>query len=118
MQLNEIQFSDATPIDGYGHGFFRVGGRVVEGAVICTQNAVRSWGGYDDPQPLIDLAGEVDVVFVGTGTDIAHIPSALRQTLEAAGVGVESMNSPSACRTYNITLSEGRRVAAALLPVE
>jgi uncharacterized protein len=57
-------------------------------------------------------------VFVGTGKDISHIPSTLRQTLEAAGVGVESMNSPSACRTYNITLSEGRRVAAALLPVE
>ncbi|HAL76885.1 MAG TPA: hypothetical protein DCM70_09750, partial [Rhodobacteraceae bacterium] len=37
--------------------------------------------------------------------------------LEEAGIGIEVMSSPSACRTYNILLSEGRRIAAALLPV-
>jgi uncharacterized protein len=57
------------------------------------------------------------VVFIGTGAEIAHIPNRLRAELEAAGLGVESMNSPAACRTYNVLLSEGRRVAAAVLPV-
>jgi len=38
--------------------------------------------------------------------------------LEEIGIGVEVMSSPSACRTYNILLSEGRRIAAALLPVD
>jgi uncharacterized protein len=33
------------------------------------------------------------------------------------GLGVEVMSSPAACRTYNVLLSEGRRVALALLPV-
>ena len=33
------------------------------------------------------------------------------------GIGVEGMNSPAACRTYNVLLSEGRRVAVVLLPV-
>jgi uncharacterized protein len=33
------------------------------------------------------------------------------------GVGVEVMNSPSACRAYNVLLAEGRRVALALIPV-
>nr|MCU0854979.1 Mth938-like domain-containing protein [Paracoccaceae bacterium] len=33
------------------------------------------------------------------------------------GMGVEAMASPAACRTYNVLLSEGRRVALALLPV-
>jgi len=37
--------------------------------------------------------------------------------LEQAGIGVESMASPAACRTYNVLLSEGRRVAVALIPV-
>jgi len=37
--------------------------------------------------------------------------------LEAAGLGVETMASPAACRTYNVLLSEGRRIALALLPV-
>ena len=42
---------------------------------------------------------------------------ALRASLEGAGLGVEVMNSPAACRTYNVLLSEGRRVALAVLPV-
>jgi len=37
--------------------------------------------------------------------------------IEEAGIGVEVMNSPAACRTYNVLLGEGRRIAAALLPV-
>jgi uncharacterized protein len=57
------------------------------------------------------------VLFVGTGAEIAHIPPELRVALEDVGIGVEIMSSPAACRTYNVLLSEGRRVAAALLPV-
>ena len=33
MQLSEIQYDHATPIDGYGPGFYRIGGQVIEGAV-------------------------------------------------------------------------------------
>jgi uncharacterized protein len=117
MRLNEIIFSEATPIDGYGPGFFRVGGQVMQGAVLVTQAGARGWDGLDDTQALLDLAGEIDVLFVGTGAEIAHIPTPLRHALEEAGIGVETMSSPAACRTYNVLLSEGRRVAAALLPV-
>jgi len=117
MQLHEIRFDAATPIDGYGPGFFRIGGQVIEGAVLVTAGGARSWGGFDDSPTLLALAGSVDVLFLGTGAETGHIPAALRQTLEAAGLGVEAMNSPAACRTYNVLLAEGRRVAAALLPV-
>ena len=34
MRLNEVVYSDAVPIDGYGAGFFRVGGEVKEGAIL------------------------------------------------------------------------------------
>lgn len=117
MQLNEVTFAEATPIDGYGPGFFRVGGAVIKGAALVTETGARGWGGLEDTQPLMDLVGDVDVLFVGTGAEIAHIPANLRAALEAAGLGVETMNSPAACRTYNVLLSEGRRVAAAVLPV-
>ncbi|NDW60437.1 hypothetical protein G0P98_28825, partial [Yangia sp. PrR004] len=73
--------------------------------------------GYTDQASLLALAGDVDVLFIGTGAEIAHIPSELRQVLEEAGLGVEVMNSPAACRTYNVLLSEGRRIALAALPV-
>ena len=117
MQLTEITFSQATPIDGYGPGFFRVGGQVLQGAVCVTETGAKGWGGYKDAATLLALAGEVDVIFVGTGAEVAHMPAGLRAELEQAGIGVETMNSPAACRTYNVLLSEGRRVAAALLPV-
>ena len=42
-------------------------------------------------------------------------PRALRAALEEAGIGVEAMSTPSACRTYNVLLTEARRVAAALV---
>lgn len=117
MQFNEVSFSGATPIDGYGPGFFRIGGQVVEGPVCITASGRRGWGGYDDDAPLLALAGEIDVLFIGTGAETAHIPPPLRARLEAGGLGVEAMNSPAACRSYNVVLAEGRRVAAALLPV-
>ncbi len=117
IRLTEITFSSARPIDGYGPNFFRVGGQVIEGAVIVTAGGVRSWGGLSDAAALLALADEVDVILVGTGRQIAHLPKDLRLALEAAGIGAEPMDSPAAARTYNVLLAEGRRVAAALLPV-
>ncbi|MGR3504210.1 Mth938-like domain-containing protein [Pseudaestuariivita sp.] len=117
MRLNEIDYSDAPPIDGYGPGFFRIGGEVHEGPQIVAPTGVAAWGGYDDIEAILALAGKIDVLFVGTGADIAHLPPAFRKAVEDAGIGAEPMNAPSACRTYNILLSEGRRVACALFPV-
>ncbi len=117
MRLNEVSFSDAEPVDGYGAGFFRIGGTLRQGAVLTSGFGTSSWGGYDDADSLLALAGDIDVLFIGTGAEIAHIPSDLRTRLEQAGLGVEIMNSPAACRTYNVLLSEGRRIALAALPV-
>jgi uncharacterized protein len=41
----------------------------------------------------------------------------LRRALRTAGVVADVMDSGAACRTYNVLLAEGRRVAAALLPL-
>ncbi|WP_299674403.1 Mth938-like domain-containing protein [uncultured Roseobacter sp.] len=117
MRLNEITFTDAKPVEGYGPGFFRVGGEVVHGPLIIGPAGVQSWQGYDDADALLTLKDQVDVLFVGTGSNIAHLPSDLRVALEDAGLGVEVMASPAACRTYNVLLSEGRRIALALIPV-
>lgn len=117
MRLNEITFDEATPIEGYGPGFFRIAGQVVQGPVLVTASGAQGWGGFDDTETLQALAGDIDVIFVGTGADTMHAPAAFRDALEESGLGVEAMNSPAACRTYNILLSEGRRVAVALLPV-
>ncbi|MCL6285038.1 Mth938-like domain-containing protein [Ruegeria sp. 2012CJ41-6] len=117
MRLNEIAFTDAQPVDGYGPGFFRIAGQVLYGPILTGASGTAVWGGYDDAAPLLALAGQVDVLFIGTGGEMAHLPDELRGALEKAGIGVENMSSPAACRTYNVLLSEGRRVALAALPV-
>jgi uncharacterized protein len=117
MRLTEISYDSAQPVEGYGPGFFRIGGQVLRGACLITPWDAGPWGGLDDVAAPLALAGKIDVLFLGTGKEIAHAPAEFRAALEAAGIGVEVMNSPAACRTYNVLLSEGRRIALAVLPV-
>ena len=117
MRLTEIDFNDTLPINGYGPGFFRVGGKVHQGGVLILPGGIASWDGYADLAAVLEQADAIDVLLVGTGAEIAHIPEQMRETVEAAGVGIEVMASPPACRTFNVLLSEGRRIGAALLPV-
>ncbi|MGP3698672.1 Mth938-like domain-containing protein [Rhodobacter sp. NSM] len=117
MRLTEITYDSAQPVEGYGPGYFRIGGQVLEGACLISPWSAGPWGGLGDTEAPLALAGRIDVLFVGTGGDVAHVPPDFRAALEEAGIGVEVMASPAACRTYNVLLSEGRRVAIALLPV-
>ncbi len=117
MQMTEVTYADAIPIDSYGPGFFRIGGQVIEGGAIIHAKGARSWAGYDDLESVLALKDDIDFVLMGTGTNMGPVLAAFRQALEEAGIGVEPMASPTACRTYNVLVSEGRRVAAVMLPV-
>lgn len=117
MAIEPADFGGAVPVDGYGPGFFRVGGKVIHGPVLVDPRGGQDWGGLQDSAPLMALGGRIDVLFLGMGAEIAHPPASLVEALDAVGVMVEAMASPAAARSYNVTLSEGRRVACALLPV-
>lgn len=117
MPLTPAEYGNRVPVDGYGPGFFRVGGQVHQGAVIVTPQGVQPWGGMADRAALMALVGQVDLLFLGMGADIAHAPADLVAALDDAGLRVETMSTPSAARTYNVLLSEDRSVACALLPV-
>ena len=56
-----------------------------------------------------------EVVLLGTGAQLQFPAAALTRALVAAQIGFEAMDTGAACRTYNVLMSEGRRVAAALL---
>lgn len=117
MRLTEVDFGSALPVEGYGADFFRLGGVAHAAPLLAVAGQAMPWGGYADSATLLALAGRVDVLLIGTGGEVAHIPAALRHALEEAGLGVDVMDSPAACRTYNVLLSESRRVALAVLPV-
>ena len=117
MRLNEVTYSDAQPVEGYGPGFFRIGGQAHEAPLALLPEGVTPWGGLEDAAPLLAAAEQVDVILFGMGPEIAHLPADLRVALEEAGIGAEVMSSPQACRTYNVLLGEGRRVGLAVLSV-
>ncbi|MGV6812527.1 MAG: Mth938-like domain-containing protein [Brevirhabdus sp.] len=117
MRLNDVDFGGRPPVEGYGPGFFRIAGKVHEGPLLILPSGVCPWGGLEETSPLIAAASDIDVLFLGMGPEIAHPPAALRQAVEEAGTGLEVMASPTAARTYNVLLSEGRRIGAALLPI-
>lgn len=117
MRVTEIRFQGAPPVEGYGPGFFRLGGAVHRGPLALLPSGAAGWAGLPDIGPFLAEAATFDVLFLGMGAEIAGLDPGLRAALEAAGVGVEIMATPPACRTYNVLLSEGRRIAAGLIPV-
>lgn len=67
------------------------------------------------PAHLFDIAAlGADILIVGTGPRQVLVDRELITALAARGVGVEFMNSPAACRCFNVLVSENRAVAAAL----
>jgi uncharacterized protein len=66
-----------------------------------------------DFDTICDLRPEV--VLLGTGKHLLFPAPELIRPLVAAQIGFEVMDTGAACRTYNVLMGEGRRVAAALL---
>lgn len=56
-----------------------------------------------------------EVVIFGSGPRLRFVPPGLMRSLIEQRVGVETMDTAAACRTYNVLVSEGRSVVAALL---
>lgn len=60
-------------------------------------------------------AAAPELVILGTGPRLRFAPPALLQPLMKRRIGVETMDTAAACRTYNVLVSEGRNVMAALM---
>lgn len=79
----------------------------------------------DDPMAFLDDEPEIslpedapEVILVGTGDKQVFLPGHITQPLLSMGIGIESMTTHAAARTYNILMSEERRVIVILLPGE
>ena len=83
------------------------------GAVVAWPAAVFDELGATHFERLLALAPEL--VIFGSGTRLRFPPPAWLRALIDARIGVETMDTAAACRTYNVLASEGRSVVAALL---
>ena len=112
--------SDAQTISAHGPGWVGVGTDKITHSVIIGSRGQRiEWAAsYEDlsPEHFVTLAElGVEVVIFGSGSRIRFPKPAWLAPLAQKRIGLETMDTPAACRTYNILAQEGRDVAVALL---
>lgn len=111
-------------IQSYSSGGFKVSGVFYSGGVLVFPDKVQNW---HSPQNFEDLSendfayvledkDNIDVVLLGCGAKALFLNPFLRQAIKAKGLNIDVMDSGAACRTYNVLMAEGRRVAALLMP--
>jgi len=106
---------------GYGEGHVVVNGkRHASSLVVSAERLITDWPAAriesltaDHLAAIVELKPEI--VLLGTGAKFTFPEPSLLAPLYKAGIGVEVMDTPAACRTYNILLGEGRNVVAALI---
>lgn len=115
----------ALPIDAYGDGGFRINDTRYDGAVLILAGQVKPWPVAGDAKaltgedfaPLLTRSDRPDMVVLGLGARLIHPSGAVRKAFREAGIGLEVLDTATACRTYNLLAGEGRKVAAALFAV-
>lgn len=121
MKFNLEAATALNTFTGYGDGYVMVNGRRIEkSVVVLPERVIADWPATRfealAPEHLAALAGlGREIILLGTGAQLRFPRPELLRALIEAGVGVEVMDVRAACRTYNILMSEERKVAAALL---
>jgi len=120
MKLQPDRF-DTLAINAYGPGWIAVNGQRMEHSlIVSSQGRMENW----NCDGLASLSAEhfdrladdlPELVVFGSGARLSFISPALLRGLIAKGIGVETMDTMAASRTYNILAGEGRKVVAALI---
>ena len=112
-----------APIEAIVQNGFRFGGMSHAGAILSLPGMMKAWERPDLPawvpddfDAVLRAAPRLDHLVMGTGADIAILPEPVEKALRDARLALEVIPTRPAVRTYNILLSEDRRVAALFLP--
>jgi len=130
MDITPLISADQQVIQSYSKGCFKINQIIYDSPVIVYTDRVEPWefgGGFngllsdiaaDDFEPLFKNATELDIVLFGCSTSFSVDTRKLVLGLKEKGLVVDVMDTGAACRTYNVLMADGRRVAAALIPVQ
>jgi uncharacterized protein len=121
LKFHLDQRTGLNSFTGYGSGYVMVNNaRHEHNLAVLPETILDNWtaAGFDElaTDDFAQFAGRgLEIVLLGTGARIRFPRPELLRLLIDAGIGVEVMDTPAACRTYNILMGEGRKVAAALI---
>lgn len=121
MKLHLTTAENNNLITAYGEHYIEINRqRYAQNLIVMPNAMIHDWQvtGFADLaneqfQQIANLKPEV--VLLGTGTTHLFLHPKSYQSLTENGIALECMTTAAACRTYNILMSEGRSVAAALL---
>jgi uncharacterized protein len=122
MKLQPDQFN-VPLISAYEPGWIEVNGHKYTGSlVISSESGCSTWSVGQFEALNAEYFHELmqfkpELIVFGSGHTLRFPKPIWLAGLMQRGIGVETMDTPAACRTYNILASEGRRVLAALLPL-
>jgi len=122
MKLQPDQFN-VPFISAYEPGWIEVNGHKYTGSlVISSESGCSTWSVGQFEALNAEYFHELmqfkpELIVFGSGHTLRFPKPIWLAGLMQRGIGVETMDTPAACRTYNILASEGRRVLAALLPL-
>jgi uncharacterized protein len=109
-------------IQAYGSGGFRIANQRHEGSVLVFPDRTIAWTitSFEaaTPESLAEIGTaqpRPEILLIGTGAQARPLAAALRAHFRSLGIMVDGMDTGAACRTYNVLMSEDRRVAAALI---
>ncbi|NEV63760.1 Mth938-like domain-containing protein [Thiorhodococcus minor] len=121
MRFAEADDSSGNLVEGYGPEGILVGGRRFHRSLVLAPDRIIEDWEPSGPRDLVPehletvLALDPQVIVLGTGEEQFFPPPEVYFWVLERGVGIEVMDTGAACRTYNILMSEGRRVAAGLI---
>ena len=121
MKLHLADLGDTKLFTAHGEDHVMVSGERYDQSIVVSAEEVRSdWqvNGFDalsEAHFTYFIALKPDVLLLGTGNRQRFPHPKLYRALTEAGIALECMDTPAACRTYNILVAEDRKVIAAIL---
>jgi uncharacterized protein len=122
LKLHLVSSTGQNAFTAYGPGYVVVNGKRYDSSlVVLPEDIIEGWKvdsfeALSEEHFLAIVALHPEIVLFGTGSTFRFLDPRLSQSLAAANIGLEVMDTHAACRTFNILMGEGRRVAAAILP--
>ena len=124
IEMKPAHFPGRVPIDSYGGGGFRFADMSHRGSILCLPSGIYGWSVESMADATAASFAQLkeedgpELLLIGTGVDLLPLSEPLTEYLSHLQVRCEPMSTGAAARTYNVLLSEGRSVGAALIAVE
>jgi uncharacterized protein len=121
MRFTQDLTSNVNVIRGYGQGELRINDEVFRNTMIVAASSLRAEPGLGNVADLTAehaahiLEFEPELVLIGSGQRQVFPEAAFGAQFLRSGIGFEAMNTGAACRTFNVLVSEQRRVVALLI---